>query len=121
MKYLILAYGNQERMQALTKQEFEALVRRCQEYDAELRNSGHYVSGHSLEWGVTTIRSRDGKVVTTDGPFVETKEQVGGVVFIEARDLNEAIRVAALHPAAHLGEELGWGLEVRPIADGCHQ
>jgi hypothetical protein len=52
---------------------------------------------------------------------VETKEKVGGLIVIEARDLNEALRVAALHPAAHLGEHLGWAIEVRPIAEGCHQ
>ena len=77
--------------------------------------------GAVLEWDVTTIRSRDGKTVVTDGPFVETRETVGGLVVIEARDLNEAIRIASLHPAAHLGEQLGWAIELRPIADGCHQ
>ena len=70
---------------------------------------------------VTTIRPRSGKPVVTDGPFAETREKVGGLVVIEARDLNEAIRVASLHPAAHLGEDLGWAVEVRPIADVCHQ
>jgi len=67
------------------------------------------------------IRPRDGKPVVTDGPYVETKEQVGGLVIIEAADLNEAVRIASLHPAAHLGEKLGWGVEIRPIAESCHQ
>ena len=121
MKYLCLAYGDQKKMEALSKAEFEALVARCRVHDEELKKSGHLVSGESLEWSTTTIRSKNGKVVVTDGPFVETKEKVGGLVVIEARDLNEAIRIASLHPAAHLGEHLGWALEVRPIADGCHQ
>ena len=59
--------------------------------------------------------------MVSDGPFVETKERVGGLFLIEARDLNDAIRVASLHPAAHLGEQLGWGIEIRPIAETCHQ
>ena len=71
--------------------------------------------------GEMNIRPRNAKVVITDGPFVETREKVGGLFIIEARDLNEAIRIASLHPAAHLGEDLGWAIEVRPIADSCHQ
>ena len=121
MKYLCLAYGDQKRMEALTEAEFQALVARCRVHDEELKKSGHLVMVESLEWSTTTIRARSSKVVTTDGPFVETKEKVGGLFVIEARDLNEAIRIASLHPAAHLGEELGWGIEVRPIADGCHR
>ena len=61
------------------------------------------------------MRPRKGKVSITDGPFTETKEQVGAFFIIEARDLDEAVRVASNHPAAHLGEQVGWGLEVRAI------
>jgi hypothetical protein len=68
MKYLCLAYGDPKRMQALSKEEFAELVRRCKPRDEELRNSGHLVSVESMEWDTTTIRSRNGKVVTTDGP-----------------------------------------------------
>ncbi len=121
MKYLCLAYGNEEHMKALTKAEFEALVAKCKVHDEELRRTGQVVMTESLEWATATIRSRGGKVVVTDGPFVETKEKAGGLFIVEARDLNEAIRIASLHPAAHLGEGLGWAIEVRPIADGCHQ
>lgn len=120
MKYLCLAYGDEQKMSKLTKAEFEALVERCKLHDAELKRTGQLVSAESLEWATTTIRARNGKVVVTDGPFVETKEKVGGWIIIEAKDLNDAIRVASLHPAAHLGEELGWAIEVRPFADGCH-
>jgi hypothetical protein len=121
MKYLCLAYGDRQKMSRLTKAEFEALVAQCKLHDEELRRSGHFVSANSLEWDVTTIRPRDGKPMVTDGPFVETRETVGGLFVIEARDLNEALRIASLHPAAHLGETLGWAIEVRPIADACHQ
>ena len=121
MRYLCLAYGSEEHMKALSKAEFEALVAKCKVHDEELRRTGKVLSTESLEWATTTIRSRGGKVVVTDGPFVETKEKAGGLFVIEARDLNEAIRIASLHPAAHLGEALGWAIEVRPIAAGCHQ
>jgi hypothetical protein len=121
VKYLCLAYGDQKKMSTLTKEQFEALVARCKLHDDELHASGHFVAAHSLEWDCTTIRARGDKTVVTDGPFVETKEKVGGLIIIEARDLNEAIRIASLHPAAHLGEQFGWAIEVRPIADSCHQ
>jgi hypothetical protein len=121
MKYLCLAYGDQKQMEALSKDEFEALVAKCAPMDEELRRTGQVVMTESLEWATTTIRTRKGKQVVTDGPFVETKEKVGGLFIIEARDLNEAIRIASMHPGARLGEDRGWAVEIRPIAAGCHQ
>lgn len=121
MKYLCLAYGERSKMEALSPDDFRALVERCKAHDEKLRASGHLVLVESLEWDSTVLRPRQGKTVTTDGPYAETKEQVGGLFMIEARDLDEAVRVASLHPAAHLGEQLGWGIEIRPIAAGCHQ
>ncbi len=82
----------------------------------EAGKSGVLVAGGGLQSTSTRLRLSGGKVSVTDGPFVETKEQVGGVFVIDARDLNEAILVASKHPAAHIGEHLGWGIEVRPIA-----
>lgn len=121
MKYLCLLYGNQEKMSQLSKEEFAALVERCQVHDSELRQTGAVRTVESLEWDVTTVRPRDGKPTVVDGPFVETRDVVGSFLVIEARDLNDAIRIASLHPAANLGEELGWGIEIRPVADTCHQ
>ena len=121
MKYLCLAYGDQKKMETLSKAEFEALVAKCGPMDEELRRSGQVVLTHSLEWATTTIHTQNGKQIVTDGPFVESKEKVGGLFILEARDLNEAIRIASMHPAARLGEDRGWALEIRPIADGCHQ
>jgi hypothetical protein len=70
----------------------------------------------SLEHGKRkTVRARGGKISTTDGPFVETKEQVGSFFIVEAENFEEAVRIASLHPAANVGEALGWGIEVRPI------
>ena len=116
MKYLCLAYGDRAKMEALSKAEMEALFRNCQPYVEDLHKSGKVITDDGLQWDTASIRPRNGKVTVTDGPFVETKEQVGGVFVIEARDLNEAILVASRHPAAHMGENLGWGIEVRPIA-----
>jgi hypothetical protein len=121
VKYLCLAYGDQSKMEALSKTEFEALVAKCGPMDEEMRRAGKILMTESLEWATTTIRTRNGEQVVTDGPFVESKEKVGGLFIVEARDLNEAIRIASMHPAARLGEDRGWGLEVRPIASGCHQ
>ena len=117
MKYLCLAYYDEKAFEALSKCELDALVRQCPPHDAALRASGHLIVQASLGLSreTTCIRPRNGKVSITDGPFTETKELVGGFFVIEARDLNEAIRVASLHPAAHLGERVGWGIEVRPI------
>ena len=117
MKYLCLAYGDESKMNALSKSELDALMSELAVYDEELQKSGHLVSGTSLGWAATTLRLRNGKLAITDGPFAATKEVVGGLVVIDARDLNEAIQVASLHPAARMGEHLGFGLEVRPIEE----
>jgi hypothetical protein len=117
MKYLCLAYYNEKAFDALSRPEVDTLVSQCPDYDEALRNSGHLVIQASLgpTRATTTVRPRNGKPMVTDGPFVETKEQVGGFFIIEARDLNEAIRVASKHPAANIGEQVGWAIEVRPI------
>ena len=117
MKYLCLAYYNETAFDAMSKAEVEALVSQCPPYDEALRSSGHLVIQASLgsTRATTTVRPRNGKPLVTDGPFIETKEQVGGFFIIEARDLNEAIRVASKHPAANIGEQVGWAIEVRPI------
>ncbi len=121
MKYLCLLYGNQEKVSQLSKEEFAALVEKCKGYDAELQRTGAVQTVESLEWDVTTVRPKDGVPTVVDGPFVETRDVVGSFMVIEARDLNDAIRIASLHPAANMGESLGWGIEIRPLASGCHQ
>jgi hypothetical protein len=117
MKYLCLAYYDEQAFEALPKPEFDAIVSQCPQYDAALRASGHLVVQASLgpPRATTTVRPRNGKPSVTDGPYIETKEQVGGFFIIEAADLDEAIRVASKHPAANLGEQVGWGIEIRPI------
>ena len=117
MKYLCLAYYDENKFDALPKAEVDALVAKCNSHDEELNQSGHLVLVASLAptRSSTIVRPRNGKPSITDGPFAETKEQIGAFFIIEAKDLNEAVRVASKHPAAHLGEQVGWGIEVRPI------
>jgi hypothetical protein len=119
MKYLCLAYYDVQKFDALSKAELDAIVSQCPPHDEALRASGQLIAQASLAppRSTTTLRPRNGKPSVTDGPFAETKEQVGGFFIIEARDLNEAIRVASKHPAANLGEPVGWGIEVRPIEE----
>jgi hypothetical protein len=117
MKYLLLAYGEEKRMEALSQQDLAAIGAECRPYNDELLKSGRVVAMGSLAPTrmSTTIRTRNGRLVTTDGPFAETKEVLGGFLIIEARDLNEAIRIASRHPAAVLNEHLGWAVELRPF------
>jgi len=117
MKFLCLGYYDEQKFDALPKDQLDAIVSQCQTHDEALRNSGHLTLVASLEpvRKASSIRPRDGRAVVTDGPYAETKEQIGAFFIIEAADLNEATRIASLHPAAHLGEEVGWGVEVRPI------
>jgi hypothetical protein len=114
MKYLCLVYIEEKKLDALSKSEFDALVAEALAYDDVLRKSGHYVSSQALQSvrTATTLRTRNGKLSMTDGPFAETKEQLGGFILIEARDLNDAIQVASKIPPGRLGS-----IEVRPIEE----
>jgi hypothetical protein len=117
MKFLCLGYYDEKKFKALPKTEVDALVHKCKTHDEALRKSGHLLMVAALAPTRTasSVRPRNGKPSVTDGPFAETKEQIGAFFLIEAADLDEATRLASLHPAAHLGEHVGWGVEVRPI------
>jgi hypothetical protein len=107
-------YHDEKKLDALSKQEWEGLVDAHLDYDEVLRQSGQFVIGQALlpVDTATTVRVRNGKLSVTDGPFAETKEQLSGIILIEARDLNEAIQVAAKIPSAQLGS-----IEVRPARE----
>jgi len=112
MKYLCLIYDEEKKMAGMSKSEGDAFMGEYFAFTEGIRKSGHYVGGEALQpvQTATTVRVRNGKLSTTDGPFAETKEQLGGFYLIEARDLNDAIQVAAKIPSARLGS-----VEVRPI------
>ncbi|SAK52855.1 DGPFAETKE family protein [Caballeronia arationis] len=114
MKYLCLIYYDERKLDALSPPEFDALVSESVAYDETMRESGHYVTSNALQPAQTakSLRPRDGRVSVTDGPFAETKEQLGGFILIEAKDLDDAIRVASNIPPARLG-----CVEVRPVRD----
>ena len=114
MKYLCLVYQDERKLAAMASSDYDALVDEVRAYIEEATLSGHYLASNALESveSATSIRVRDDRLSITDGPFVETKEQFGGYLLIEARDLNEAIRVAARMPTARLG-----GIEIRPIKE----
>jgi hypothetical protein len=117
MKYLCLAYYDPAKFAAMPPDQVKALVSQCPAKDAELKASGHLLVSASLGGAdkAMTLRPRAGQPKTTDGPFSEAKEVVGGFFIIEAADRAEALRIASLHPAATLGEQAGWGIEMHPI------
>lgn len=114
MKYLCLIFQDEEKINALPESEYAALVRDVLEYREELRRSGNYIASSPLQppHSATTIRVRHERLSITDGPFAETREQVGGFYLIEARDLNDAIRLAARMPPARVAS-----IEIRPLAE----
>jgi hypothetical protein len=114
VKYLCLVYVDEKKWDTLSKSEQDALIDESLAYDEALRGSGHYLVSDALQPVQTamTVRIRNGKLSIADGPFAETKEQLGGFILIDARDLNEAIQVASKIPPARLGS-----VEVRPIME----
>jgi len=118
MRYLCLIYLEETKLNALSESEYDALVADSLAYDDELRRSGHFVVSDALQpvESATTLRVRNGHLSIADGPFAETKEQLGGFILIQARDLNEAIHVASRIPPGRLGS-----IEVRPIQELAQQ
>jgi hypothetical protein len=112
MKYLCLIYEDETVGRALPKNEMEKVMSEYWAFTDDVKKSGKHVASNALQPtnNATTVRIRNGKVSTTDGPFAETKEQLGGFYLIEAKDLNDAIQVAARIPSARWGS-----VEVRPI------
>ena len=114
MRYLCMVCYEQKTLDNLSESEFDALVAESLAYDDELRKGGHYLYSGALQSveTATTLRIKSGKVLISDGPFAETKEQLGGFIVIEARDLDEATRLASKIPPLRLGS-----IEIRPIQE----
>jgi hypothetical protein len=114
MKYICLGYADPKTFTSVSETQMNGMMDKCFVYDDELRAKGHFTGGHALQPPDTamTLRYQNGRVVVTDGPFAETKEQLGGILILEARDLNHAVELISKHPGVTFGP---W--EIRPAAD----
>ena len=115
MKYICLGYYDKNKFEAMTESERNAMFDTCFDYDDHLRANGHWGDGEALQPAETalTVSWKNGKVATTDGPYAETKEQLGGILVLEARDMNHAQQLMAQHPALKFGSIF----EIRPVGD----
>nr|WP_310187780.1 YciI family protein [Bacillus sp. 3255] len=104
-------------MDARPKDEIDAIMNECPPHLKNLYKSGQVIIDAGLAPEAKCLRRANGKVMVMDGPFIETKEMIGSAFLIEARDIEEAIQIASLHPAVQVtsGEQFGWGIEIRPI------
>jgi hypothetical protein len=114
MKYICLGYIEPNKFETMSESERNAMLDECFTYDDMLRKNGHFAGGEALQgpYTATTLRWNNGKVSVTDGPYAETKEQLGGILVLEARDLNHAIQLMSKHPGVKAGP-----FEIRPAAD----
>jgi len=118
MKFLCLGYLDIQAFDAAPESVREEVMTKCFAQCIPFRATGKVIEEEALQATSTarSIRPRGGKATVTDGPFIETKEQLGSFFIVEADSIDEAVAIAALHPAAIFGEEYGFGIEVRPIA-----
>ncbi len=117
MKFVCLGYIDASMWENMDPKQSEATMEGCMAYDNELRKGGHFAGGGALDSprnGVT-LRFRDGEVQVTDGPFAETKEQIGGILLLETRDLNHAIQLMSKHPGVRMGP-----FEIRPANEAMN-
>ena len=114
MKYICLGYIEEKKWETMSDSERNAMLDDCFAYDDVLRENGHFAGGEALQSprNAVTLRSKNGKVSITDGPYAETKEQLGGLLVLEATDLNHAIQLMSRHPGVKAGP-----FEIRPAAD----
>jgi hypothetical protein len=114
MKFICLGYSEPNKFENLSESQCHAMLDECFGYDDVLRENGHFTAGEALQsaHSAATLRWRNGKVSITDGPYAETKEQLGGILILEARDLNHAIELMSKHPGVKFGP-----FEIRPAAD----
>ena len=115
MKFICLGYYDKAKFEGLADSERNAMFDKCFDYDDQLRAQGHWAGGEALQSVETarTLRSKDGKVAVMDGPFAETKEQLGGILILDTPDMNHALELMAQHPALKFGNIF----EIRPVGD----
>jgi len=114
LKYVCIGYYDEKKLEAKSESERNALMDECFTYNEVLKKNGHFVGGEGLESArnAATLRWKNGKVTVTDGPYAETKEQIGGILVLEARDLEQAIELMSKHPGVKEGP-----FEIRPAVD----
>jgi hypothetical protein len=114
MKYVCLGYIEPGKFETMSDSERNAMLDACFGYDDVLRGKGHFAGGEALQppASAVTLRFKGGRVLVTDGPYAETKEQIGGILILEAKDLNHAIELMSNHPGVRAGP-----FEIRPAAD----
>ena len=114
MKFVCLGYIEPAKFENMSDSERNAAVDGCFTYDDVLRKNGHFAGGEALQppGAAVTLRFRDGKVSATDGPYAETREQIGGILILEANDLDHAVELMSKHPGVRMGP-----FEIRPAAD----
>ena len=114
MKYICLGYIEEKKWETMSESERNAMMDECFNYDDVLRENGHFAAGQALQSprNASTLRWQGGRVLVTDGPYAETKEQLGGILVLEATDLNHAIQLMSKHPGVKAGP-----FEIRPAAD----
>lgn len=115
MKYICFGYYDIDKFMNMTESDRNAMFDTCFTYDDHLRANGHFAGGEALQPSETamTVSWKNGKLATTDGPYTETKEQLGGILVLEARDMNHAVQLMGQHPALKYGNTF----EIRPTAD----
>src|SRR5687768_3611144 len=119
MKYVCLGYIENGKWESLSESQRNAMMEECFEYDDVLRKNGHFIGGEALQSAnnAVTLRWEGGQVAVTDGPYAETKEQLGGILLLEANDLNHAIQLMSKHP----GVRLGGPFEIRPADEEINE
>ncbi|SEN49923.1 YciI family protein [Paenibacillus sp. OV219] len=117
MQFLCLGYLEPAKMDARPKDEINAVMNECMPHLDNFYKSGQVLVDAGLASEAKCLRRESGIVKVMDGPFIETKEMIGSAFLIEAQDMDEAIRIASLHPSVQIGagEQFGWGIEIRPI------
>ena len=115
MKYICFGYYDKAKFEGMTESERNAMFDTCFEYDDHLRANGNWAGGEAIQpaENALTLYWKNGKVATTDGPYAETKEQLGGLLILEARDMNHAVQLMGQHPAVKYGNIF----EIRPVGD----
>ena len=118
MKFVCLGYFDETMFAALSQDETQRMMEDCLAYDDELQRGGHFIGGEALDSvrKAVTLRMQNGKVKATDGPFAETKEAIGGILFLEARDMEQAVELMSKHPGVKIGP-----FEIRPADETINQ